>query len=122
MSQEVTDDFRKAMAEWVELKKQLTEARKDMKVLTDREKQLKEFIKGSMKEQQIDTVNLRKGKVSLKTSKRKGTFTKKAVHSGLIQYFGGDETKVEGAMNSIYDTIGEVESDNISLTGVANKE
>lgn len=122
MSQEVTEEFRKAMAEWVQLKQQLTEARKDMKVLTDREKELKEFIKGSMKEQQIDTVNLRKGKVSLKTSKRKGTFTKKAVQEGLGKFFSGDEVKVEGAMNAIYDTIGEVQSDNISLTGVTNKE
>lgn len=121
MTQEITDDFRKAMTEWVELKKQLTEARKDIKVLTDREKELKDFIKESMKTQQIDTVNLRKGKVSLKTSKRKGTFTKKAVQSGLTQYFNGDEAKIEGAMNSILDTIGEVESDNISLTGT-NKE
>jgi hypothetical protein len=121
MTQEITEDFRKAMAEWVELKKQLSEARKDMKVLTDREKHLKGFIKDSMKTQQIDTVNLKKGKVSLKTSKRKGTFTKKAVQTGLIDYFGGDETKVEGAMNSIYDTIGEVESDNISLTGTTKE-
>lgn len=121
MSQEVTEEFRKAMAEWVELKKQLTEARKDMKVLTDREKELKEFIKNSMKTQQIDTVNLRKGKVSLKTSKRKGTLTKKAVEEGLTNFFGGDEAKVESALNAIYDTIGEVQSDNISLTGL-NKD
>lgn len=118
---EISDDFRKAMTEWVELKKQLTEARKDMKVLTDREKELKEFLKGFMKEQKIDTVNLKKGKVSLKTSKRKGTLTKKAVEAGLTHFFGGDETKVESAMNAIYDTIQEVESDNISLTG-ANKD
>ena len=118
MAQEISDDFRKAMAEGVELKKQLAEARKDMKVLTDREKELKDIIKNTMKTQQIDTVNLRKGKVNLKTSKRKGTFTKKAVESGLSKYFGGDEAKLEGAMNAIYDTIGEVQSENISLTGL----
>lgn len=118
---EVSEEFRKAMTEWVELKKQLTEARKDMKVLTDREKELKEFVKGFMKEKKIDTVNLKKGKVTYKNSKRKGTFTKSAVQTGLTQYFSGDEARVEGAMNSIYDTIGEVESENISLTGV-NKE
>ena len=118
---EVSDEFRTAMTQWVELKKQLADARKDMKVLTDREKSLKEFLKGFMKEQKIDTVNLKKGKVTFKNSKRKGTLTKSAVQSGLRQYFSGDETKVEGAMNSIYDTIGEVESENISLTGL-NKE
>lgn len=121
MTQEITEDFRRAMTEWVELKKQLAEARKDMKVLTDREKELKEFIKTSMKNQQIDTVNLRKGKVSLKTSKRKGTLTRKAVEEGLSKFFSGDEVKVESALNAIYDTIGEVQSDNISLTGL-NKD
>ena len=105
------------MGEWVEHKKQLAEARKDMKVLADREKQLKTFVKDFMKEQKIDTVNLKKGKVSLKTSKRKGTLTKAAVKTGLEHYFGGDETKVEGALNAIYDTIQEVQSDVISLTG-----
>ena len=34
----ITDEFRKAMSDWVELKVQLVEARKDMKVLNDREK------------------------------------------------------------------------------------
>tara|TARA_B110000977_G_C10791725_1_gene382712 strand:+ start:222 stop:587 length:366 start_codon:yes stop_codon:yes gene_type:complete len=121
MPEEITEEFRKSMAEWVELKQQLTDARKDIKVLTDREKELKEFIKTSMKTQQIDTVNLRKGKVSLKTSKRKGTLTKKAVQEGLTKFFGGDEVKIESAINAIYDTIGEVQSDNIALTGV-NKE
>ena len=114
---EISDEFRRAMGEWVELKKQLAEARKDMKVLADREKQLKTFVKDFMKEQKIDTVNLKKGKVSLKTSKRRGTLTKAAVKTGLEHYFGGDETKVEGALNAIYDTIQEVQSDVISLTG-----
>ena len=41
----ITDEFRKAMSDWVELKVQLVEARKDMKVLNDREKELKQFIK-----------------------------------------------------------------------------
>lgn len=118
---EISDEFRRAMGEWVELKKQITEARKDIKVLADREKQLKTFVKDFMKEQKIDTVNLKKGKVSLKTSKRRGTLTKAAVKTGLEHYFGGDETKVEGALNAIYDTIQEVQSDVISLTGTGNK-
>lgn len=119
---EVNDEFRNAMTEWVEIKNQLTEARKDMKVLNTREKELKEFIKTFMKTQQIDKVNLKKGKVSLKTTKRTGTLTKKAVEEGLTVYFNGDETRVEGAMNAIIDALGTKESDNISLTGLSTKD
>ena len=49
---DITDEFRGKMSEWVELKKQLTEARKDMKVLNQKEKELKEFIGSFMKEPQ----------------------------------------------------------------------
>ena len=119
---EITEDFRKAMSEWVEIKSQLTEARKDMKILNTREKELKDYVKSFMKEQQIDKVNLKKGKVTLKTTKRAGTITKKAVEDGLGTYFSGDETRVEGAMNAIMDAIGTKESENISLTGITNKE
>jgi len=119
---EITEEFRKAMSEWVEIKNQLTEARKDMKILNTREKDLKEYVKSFMKEQKIDKVNLKKGKVTLKTTKRSGTITKKAVEEGLGTYFNGDEARVEGAMNAIMDTIGTKESENISLTGLNNKE
>ena len=51
---EITDEFRAAMASWVELKTQLSAARNDMKVLNQREKELKEYIKNYMKNQQID--------------------------------------------------------------------
>lgn len=118
---EVSEEFRKAMNEWVELKKQLTEARKDMKVLTDREKELKTYVKTFMQETQIDTVNLKKGKATLKKTVRTPSLTKKAVEQGLTQYFSGDETRVEAAMNAIYDTLQKVESESVSLTGI-NKE
>ena len=119
---EVTDEFRKAMSEWVEIKTQLAEARKDMKVLNTREKELKEYVKTFMKDQQIDKVNLKKGRVTLKTTKRSGSLTKKIVEEGLKVYFNGDDTRVEGALNSIYDLIETKETDNISLTGISNKD
>ena len=117
---EITTEFRVRMAEWVELKKQLTEARKDMKILNQKEKELKEFIKTFMKEEKIDNINLKKGKVSLRTSKKKPTFSKKAVQEGLTVYFGGDEIRLEAAMTCISDTL-EAEAEDkdvISLTGI----
>ena len=118
---EISDEFRKAMADWVELKRQLTEARSDMKVLNTREKELKQIIAGYMKTTEIDTVNLKKGKVSLRKKVSKGSMTKKAVENGLMIFFQNDETQVERAMNCIQDTLEEKESDVISLTGLNKK-
>jgi hypothetical protein len=52
------EDFRDVMTEWVELKKQLNEARKDIGVLNKREKELRVFIKTYMKKEEIDNVNV----------------------------------------------------------------
>lgn len=60
----------------VELSKQIAEARKDMKVLVAAEKKLKEQVKSSMVSQDIDTINLKKGKISVKKSTRKSSMTK----------------------------------------------
>jgi uncharacterized protein (DUF2461 family) len=119
---EITDEFRKAMADWVELKRQLTEARKDMRVLNTREKELKQVIAGYMKTTDIDTVNLKKGKVSLRKKISKASMTKKAVEAGLMIFFNNDEAQVERAMNCIQDTLEEKESDVISLTGLNKKD
>ena len=121
MSDQISDDFRVAMASWVEVKTQLTEARKDMKVLNVREKKLKEFVKNYMKTKQLDNVNLKKGKVSLKTTTKTSTMTRDAVKSGLVIYFGGDETRAEGAFTCIIDNLTTSETDIISLTGLKSK-
>lgn len=119
---EITDEFRKAMADWVELKRQLAEARKDMRVLNTREKELKQVIAGYMKTTDIDTVNLKKGKVSLRKKISRASMTKKAVEAGLMVFFNNDEAQVERAMNCIQDTLEEKESDVISLTGLNRKD
>ena len=122
MADQITDEFRSAMADWVELKTQLAEARKDMKVLNEREKQLKEFIKAFMKNQSLDLVNLKKGKVTLKTTTKKSSMTREAVRKGLGVYFGGDEAKVDGAFQCILDNLDTEEADVISLTGLMTKK
>ena len=62
MANEISDDFRVAMANGVEVKTLLTEARKDMKVLNDREKKLKEFVKNYMKTKNLIMSILKKVK------------------------------------------------------------
>jgi hypothetical protein len=110
------------MADWVSLKQQLTEARKDMKVLNTREKQLKDYIANYMKNVKIDSVNLKKGKVTMRVSERSGTMTKAAVQNGLFIYFQEDETRVEAAMNCILDNIDKKQTTVVSLTGVKKSE
>ena len=118
MSDQVSDMFRNAMTDWVDLKKQLSSARQDMKILNTREKQLKEYIKNYMKKQAIDKINLKGGKVTLKVSQKSGSFTKAAVQNGLHIYFQGDEVRTEAALTCILDNIEKKESEVISLTGL----
>jgi len=121
MADQITDEFRIAMANWVEIKTQLAEARKDMKILNNREKQLKEYVKGYMKDHKLDLINLKKGKVTIRTTTKRATFTKEAVQTGLGVYFNGDEVSVERAMTCIMDNLPTSETEVISLTGLEKK-
>tara|TARA_B110000902_G_scaffold199304_1_gene226253 strand:- start:33 stop:413 length:381 start_codon:yes stop_codon:yes gene_type:complete len=117
----VAPDLSENVSKLVELTKQLTEAKSDIKVLTQEEKRLKEKVKKHMVEQGIDTINLRKGKISIRKSVRKSGMSKDAIKDGLMTFFGGDETKVEGALNAIKDGLKTRESTSISLTGIKEK-
>jgi len=119
---EISNEFRDKMTEWVDLKKQLSEARKDMAILNKREKDLKNYIGEYMKVQGIDNINLRKGKVSRRTTQKKPTFSKKAVEQGLGIYFQGDEVRVEAVITCISDNLPSDERDVISLTGIKEKD
>ncbi len=117
----VPTELSASVAKLVELSKQLSEAKSDIKILTQEEKRLKEAVKKHMIDQGIDTINLRKGKISLRTSVCKGTMNKDAIRDGLLKFFGGDEVKLEGALNAIQDMIKVRESTSISLTGIKEK-
>ena len=115
---EITEEFKKWMAEWVALKKQLTEATKDISILRKREKELNNNIKGFMQKEKIDTCNLKKGKVSLKTRKTAGTLNKEAVRIGLERTGEGDTNMVEIAMQNILDARESKESSSLSVTRI----
>ena len=117
----VPNELSESVSKLVELSKQLSEAKSDIKILNQEEKRLKESVKKHMITQGIDTINLRKGKISLRKSVRKGSMNKDAIKDGLLQFFGGDEAKVEGALNAIQDNLKVKESTSISLTGIKDK-
>tara|TARA_B110000503_G_scaffold106882_1_gene159662 strand:- start:33 stop:413 length:381 start_codon:yes stop_codon:yes gene_type:complete len=117
----VSNDLTESVAKLVELTKQLTEAKSDIKVLNQEEKRLKETVKRHMVGQGIDTINLRKGKISIRKSVRKGSMNKVAIKEGLLTFFNGDEARVEGALNAIQDGLKVRESTSLSLTGIKDK-
>ena len=117
----VPTELSESVSKLVELSKQLSEAKSDIKILNQEEKRLKESVKRHMIDQGIDTINLRKGKISLRKSVRKGSMNKDAIREGLLTFFGGDEAKLEGALNAIQDTIKVKESTSLSLTGIKEK-
>jgi hypothetical protein len=119
---EVSNELSENVSKLVELSKQLKEAKSDIKVLNQAEKQLKDAIKQNMLKQGIDTINLRKGKISIRKSNRKAGITKDTVRSGLETFFGGNEAQVEGAMNAIQDNLKVKESVSLALTGIKDKD
>lgn len=119
---EVSNELSENVSKLVELTKQLKEAKSDIKVLNQAEKQLKENIKRCMVDQGIDTINLRKGKISLRKTNRKSSMTKDAVKDGLGIFFGGNEAQIEGAMNAIQDNLKTKESVSLAITGIKEKD
>ena len=117
----VPNELSESVSKLVELSKQLSEAKSDIKILNQEEKRLKESVKKHMVAQGIDTINLRKGKISLRKSVRKGSMNKEAIREGLLKFFGGDEAKLEGALNAIQDNLKVKESTSLSLTGIKDK-
>jgi hypothetical protein len=97
-------DLKSIMTEWIELKKHITKARKDISVLSKREKELSEIIKQSMVKNDVEDVKIQDNKVRLRTKNAKGGITKDVIQTGLTAYFSGDTVKVEGAMKAILDS------------------
>jgi acid phosphatase class B len=117
----VPNELSESVSKLVDLSKQLSEAKSDIKILNQEEKRLKESVKKHMISQGIDTINLRKGKISLRKSVRKSGINKDAIKDGLLKFFGGDEAKVEGAINAIQDGLKVKETTSLSLTGIKEK-
>jgi hypothetical protein len=113
----MSEQFKDAMGQWVEIKKQLQVIRKDVKTLNDQEKNLRGFIQQFMKEQNVTACNISdlKAKVTLNTRQIKPNFTKDLVRKGLLRYFNGDEDRANYVMGVILET-GEInERDSVTL-------
>lgn len=98
-------DFKSVVTEWIDLKKHIAQARKDLSVLVKREKMLSDVIKQNMVQNDVEDVRVQENKVRMRTKNAKGSITKDVIQTGLTTYFSGDEIKVEGAMKAIIDSV-----------------
>jgi|SRR6056300_128923 hypothetical protein len=113
-----SEELSNSVSKLVELNKQITEARADIKVLTDAEKVLKSQIKKLMIDNGLDVINLKKGKISVKKSVRKGGLNKNTVKEGLSVFFDGNQEQAETALKAILENLPTKESSTLSLTGI----
>ena len=111
-----------SVSKLVELNKQITEAREDIKILVQAEKSLKLQVKKTMTENGLDVINLKKGKISVKKSSRKQGLNKTSVMEGLTTYFNGNEEQAESCLKVILDNLPTKESTSLSLTGIKDKK
>ena len=119
---EQQEDISEVVKELLEVNKQISDARDDLKVLTNVKKKLKEKLKSSMMTKEIDTINLKKGKIKLKKTIKKATFNKKSVTEGLTNFFNGDPNQLDGALMAIKDVLPEKENVTLSMTGIKDKK
>lgn len=112
------DELANSVSKLVELNKQITEARADMKVLSQAEKALKSHIKKLMLDNGLDVINLKKGKITVKTSVRKTGLNKVSIKEGLNVFFEGNDAQAETALKVIIDSLPTKETSTLSISGV----
>lgn len=116
-----SSDLSESVSRLVELSRQISEAKSDIKILIQAEKALKERVKGHMVSQGIDTINLKKGKIALRKTQKKQVMSKKHLLDGLVEYFNGDQAKVDEIVRRIQENLGTKETTSISLSGIKEK-
>ena len=122
MSGNPTEELSNSVSKLVELNKQITEARDDIKILVQAEKSLKLQVKKTMTDNGLDVINLKKGKISVKKSSRKQGLNKTSVMEGLTTYFDGNEDQATNCLKVILDSLPTKESTSLSLTGIKDKK
>jgi len=122
MSSTTSDELSNSVSKLVELNKQITEAREDIKILVQAEKSLKLQVKKTMTDNGLDVINLKQGKISVKMSSRKQGLNKTSVKEGLVTYFEGNEERAESVLKFILDSLPTKESTSLSLTGLKDKK
>jgi hypothetical protein len=113
----MADRLKTVITEWIDLKKHLASARKDIQVLSKREKALAEDIKTMMLENEVEDVKIQDKKIKLRTKTVKAGITKDVIQHGLSVFFSGDAVKVETVIKTIVDNAPSKERTTLLLSG-----
>ena len=122
MSSVTADDLTTSVSKLVELNQQITEARSDIKVLSQAEKALKLHIKKLMIDNGLDVINTRTGKITVKKNVRKVGLNKETIREGLSVFFEGNDTQAENVLKVILETLPTKETSTISITTAKAKK
>ncbi len=122
MSQVPSDELSNSVSKLVELNKQITEAREDIKIIVQAEKSLKLQVKKLMMDNGLDAINLKRGKISVRKSARKTGLNKTTLMDGLVNYFNGNEQQAESVLKAVLDNLPVKESTSLSLTGIKERK
>ena len=122
MSETPSEELSNSVSKLVELSKQITEAKEDIKILVQAEKSLKLQVKKLMTDNGLDVINLKKGKISVRKSSRKTGLNKTSVKEGLTTYFNGNEQQAESCLKVILENLPTKDSTSLSLTGLKEKK
>ena len=122
MSETPSEELSNSVSKLVELNKQITEAKEDIKILVQAEKSLKLQVKKLMTDNGLDVINLKKGKIAVRKSSRKQGLNKASVKEGLTTYFNGNENQAESCLKVILENLPTKESTSLSLTGLKEKK
>ena len=120
MSENPSEELSSSVSKLVELNKQITEARDDIKILVQAEKSLKMQVKKLMTDNGLDVI-LKKGKISVKKSSRKQGLNKTSVKDGLTTYFEGNQDRAESCLKVILESLPTKESSALSFSGIKDK-
>jgi Family of unknown function (DUF5760) len=107
-------DPKETIKQWIDLKSDITNARKDIAVLNKREKELRQAIKRFMIDVKTDEVEVEQKKVVYKSRMAKGSLTREVIKNGLLSFFG-NQTQADGCFQAIVDAAPETLRDSVSL-------
>ena len=107
-------DAKETIQEWIDLKKSIQNARKDIGVLNKREKDLRNAIKTFMVEVKTDEIEIDASKVVYKSRVSRGALTRDVIKRGLFTFFG-DQTQADGCFQAIVDAAPETTRQSVTL-------
>ncbi|GAQ90394.1 hypothetical protein KFL_006340130 [Klebsormidium nitens] len=90
---EVTDKFKSDVRLWLRLTEQKAQVSKDIKVLNERLRELKESVCDFMAANQLDACNIAGGKVQLYRTKAKEALTKDSIKTAISSFLASREGK-----------------------------